>query len=73
MAEASRNLKRQQDAVSSLNREISQRVDADQSMTLRVKQIEADAKFKEAAAAWAVLSDVETRAAYDADLERSQS
>ena len=37
------------------------------------QQIEADAKFKEAAAAWAVLSDVETRAAYDADLERSQS
>ena len=34
------------------------------------KQVEADAKFKELAAAWAVLGDEETRAAYDDDLEK---
>ena len=34
------------------------------------KQLLADAKFKEVAAAWAVLGDEEMRAAYDADLER---
>ena len=45
MTEASRSLKRQQESVADLNREISQRVDADQSMTLRVKQVEADAKL----------------------------
>ena len=34
------------------------------------KRVEAEARFKELAAAWAVLSDETTRAAYDADLER---
>ena len=37
------------------------------------KQAEADARFKELSAAWAVLSDDACRAAYDADLERQRS
>merc|ERR1740117_1938631 len=43
MVEAGRGLKKQQEAVSSLGREITERVDADQTLTLKVKQIEADA------------------------------
>ena len=34
------------------------------------RQAEADARFKEIAAAWAVLSDESVRAAYDDDLAR---
>ena len=37
------------------------------------KQVEADAKFKELAAAWAILGDEELRAAYDEDLQRGGS
>ena len=37
------------------------------------KRVEAEARFKELAAAWAVLSDETTRAAYDADLERGMA
>merc|ERR1740130_761166 len=43
MMEAAPSLKKQQESVSSLGKEITERVDADQAMTLRVKQIEADA------------------------------
>jgi len=43
MMEAGRGLQRQQESVTNLGREITERVDADQTMTLRVKQIEADA------------------------------
>merc|ERR1740117_123329 len=53
MMEAGRGLKRQQESVSSLGREITERVDADHALTLRVKQIEADAAL--------LRDDVETK------------
>merc|ERR1712216_116154 len=43
MLEAGRTLKRVQELVKTSGRDINDKVDADQTMTLRVKQIEADA------------------------------
>jgi len=65
MMEAGRSLKKQQESVSSLGKEITERVDADQAMTLRVKQIEADA---------AILNeDVDTKLKEEAKAKESLS